>query len=79
MNSAPSNDQKRQKTSVPPRRGQIKAQILESLVESVSSVASKAGGALSKLKKPGNDGVRSPASTTPPPSAYTSDGSPSQS
>ncbi|KAL3530642.1 hypothetical protein ACH5RR_009964 [Cinchona calisaya] len=78
MNPSSSNPQKKNKTTIPRRRGQIKAQIFEDLVETVSYVASKAGEILSKLKGVG-DGIRSPdqQSTTPPSSAYTSDASPS--
>lgn len=79
MKSASTNPQKKQNATFPPTptRGRIKAQIFESLVDSVSSMASKAGEALSKLK--GTDGVGSSASTTPPPSPIqtpSSDGSP---
>ncbi|KAL3530650.1 hypothetical protein ACH5RR_009972 [Cinchona calisaya] len=50
MNSSPSNPQKKNNTTVPARRGKIKAKIVEDLVETVSSMASKAEEALGKLK-----------------------------
>ncbi|CAN6692539.1 unnamed protein product [Malus baccata var. baccata] len=55
----------------PPRRGQIKANIFESLVKAVTNMTSKSG-AQGKNRGEGNGGGGS-ASTTSPPSAYSSD------
>ncbi|XWS71770.1 hypothetical protein CRYUN_Cryun03dG0167200 [Craigia yunnanensis] len=52
MATASTNPQRKKKeTRFPPRRGQIKAQIFESLVKTVVSAASKAKEALGKTKK----------------------------
>lgn len=76
INSMASNPRK-QATSLPPKRGQIKAQIFESLVETVTS---KAEQVLAKIKGGGgsvNGGATSDPSSSPL-TAYTSDGSPDQ-
>lgn len=73
INSMASNPRK-QATSLPPKRGQIKAQIFESLVETVTS---KAEQVLAKIKGGGgsvNGGATSDPSSSPL-TAYTSDGS----
>ncbi|XP_023878039.1 uncharacterized protein LOC111990497 [Quercus suber] len=61
-------------TNFPPKRGQIKAQIFGSLANSVVSAASKVGGAVGRMIGEVGSG-RNSASSTPPPSAYNSDGS----
>ncbi|XVE59145.1 hypothetical protein DITRI_Ditri05aG0022100 [Diplodiscus trichospermus] len=48
MATASTNSQRKKETQVPPRRGQIKAQIFESMVRTVFSAASKAKEALGK-------------------------------
>ncbi|CAK9172944.1 unnamed protein product, partial [Ilex paraguariensis] len=73
MATTSSNSPKRQTTNPPPKRGQIKAQIFESLVGTVVSVASKVGEAPSRWGIDGGVGGSS-ASASPPPSAYCSDG-----
>ncbi|KAK7404653.1 hypothetical protein VNO78_05608 [Psophocarpus tetragonolobus] len=55
--------------TLPPRRGQITAQILSSLVKIVASSFSK-----DEKDKPDNIGGGS-ATTTPPPTDYNNDGS----
>ncbi|XVF05625.1 hypothetical protein REPUB_Repub05bG0188900 [Reevesia pubescens] len=66
---------KKKETQFPPRRGQIKAQIFESMVKTVVSVASKAKEALGKNKVERSDGKSSSSTTTTPPqSAYNSEG-----
>ena len=60
-------------TNFPPKRGQIKAQIFGSLANSVVAAASKVGGAVGRMIGEGGNG-RNSASSTPPPSAYNSDG-----
>ncbi|GLT33839.1 hypothetical protein SLA2020_083970 [Shorea laevis] len=69
MGRADSANQKKRETNPPPRRGQIKAQILEKLCKAVVSAVSKAG---ESHKRNGADG-KSSASTTPSPSGYNSD------
>ncbi|XWS53226.1 hypothetical protein CRYUN_Cryun11dG0139700 [Craigia yunnanensis] len=65
---------KKKETQFPPRRGQIKAHIFESLVKTVVSAASKAKEALGKNKE-GSDGKSSSSTTTTPPqSGYNSEG-----
>lgn len=73
MESASSDLQKKRTATVPPRRGQIIDQIIKSLAETVSS---KVKELLSKPKGSVDDGATSHASTTPPPSGYTSGASP---
>nr|GMD28231.1 Junctophilin-1 like [Ipomoea batatas] len=53
MGSAPSNPQQRQANTIPPRRGQITAQVFESVLETLNSVAREALGWMSD----GGDGV----------------------
>nr|GME03531.1 Junctophilin-1 like [Ipomoea batatas]GME11603.1 Junctophilin-1 like [Ipomoea batatas] len=53
MGSAPSNPQQKQPRTIPPRRGQITAQIFESVFETLNSVAREALGWMSD----GGDGV----------------------
>ncbi|XVE59146.1 hypothetical protein DITRI_Ditri05aG0022200 [Diplodiscus trichospermus] len=76
MATASTNTQRKKKeTQVPPRRGQIKAQIFESMVKTVVSAASKAKEALGKNKGDGSDGrCSSSTTTTPPQSGYNSEG-----
>ncbi|XWS28921.1 hypothetical protein CRYUN_Cryun25bG0113400 [Craigia yunnanensis] len=65
---------KKKEKQIPPRRGQIKAQIFESMVKTVSSAASKAKEALRKSKEEGNEGKSSSSTTTnPPQSGYNSE------
>ena len=61
-------------SSFPPKRGQIKAQIFESLTKTVVSRASKLGKAVGRIIGEGGSGSGGSASSTPPPSAYNSDG-----
>ncbi|KAF3973211.1 hypothetical protein CMV_003358 [Castanea mollissima] len=61
-------------TNFPPKRGQIKARIFGSLANSVVSAASKVGEAVGRMVGEGGSG-RNSASSTPPPTAYNSDGS----
>ncbi|GMP89121.1 hypothetical protein CsSME_00040824 [Camellia sinensis var. sinensis] len=64
--------------SLPPKRGQIKAQIFASCVHKIASITSKAGEALGKIRSGGGgrggSGSGSFTSGTPPPSTYNSDG-----
>ncbi|KAL7173576.1 hypothetical protein ACSBR2_032937 [Camellia fascicularis] len=67
--------------SLPPKRGQIKAQIFASCVNKIASITSKAGEALGKNRSGGGrggggggSGSGSFTSGTPPPSTYNSDG-----
>ncbi|KAL2239785.1 UNVERIFIED_CONTAM: hypothetical protein Sindi_0619700 [Sesamum indicum] len=57
-------------TTLPPKRGRVKAQIFASLAGTVSSLASKA---ISKIGIGGGGGDSS-TTTSEPPSAYASDG-----
>ncbi|EXC33215.1 hypothetical protein L484_011192 [Morus notabilis] len=61
---SPTNEKKKKETSIPPKRGQIKAQIFESLVKTVVSMASGAGAHSATGE--------TSASTAPPPSSYNS-------
>ncbi|CAA2992508.1 Hypothetical predicted protein [Olea europaea subsp. europaea] len=65
--------QRTQKPNLPPKRGRVKAQIFGSFAETVSSVVSKAGDVLAKIK--GSNGAAGSDSSTasPPPSGYASD------
>ncbi|KAG5566834.1 hypothetical protein RHGRI_002395 [Rhododendron griersonianum] len=69
--SKDSNPSNKQSTSFPPKRGQIKARIFESLVKTLSSVALKTGEALGRIRKEGGGGGST--SDSPPPSTYNSD------
>lgn len=60
----------KEKASLPPKRGQIKAQIVSSFVKFVTSTATKGGKVMNGYGD--NDGGGS-TSSTPPPSAYNSD------
>ncbi|KAG2673667.1 hypothetical protein I3843_13G090100 [Carya illinoinensis] len=72
MANVTSNTEQKKSTSFPPRRGQVKAQIFESLAKKVVSAVSKVGEALGMNR--GNDGNGgASASSTPPPSSYNSD------
>ena len=51
MATATNPQRKKKKTQFPPRRGQIKAQIFESMAKTVVSAASKAKEALGKTKE----------------------------
>ncbi|KAA8543980.1 hypothetical protein F0562_021843 [Nyssa sinensis] len=73
MATASSNPSKKQNTNAPPKRGQIKAQMFESFVQTVTSVVSKAKEALGNIRR-GSGSDSSSASTSPLPSAYNSDG-----
>lgn len=69
--SAPSatSQNDRNRTTLPPRRGQIKAQIFESMVK-----AAKAAAAAAFLGIRNSRGDSSNSDDTPPPSTYNSDG-----
>ncbi len=80
MESDSSNNQNKKSTSLPPKRGQVKAHIFESFVNtvvsavSVVSVVSKVGEKIvGRIRGEGGSGGNS-ASSTPPPSSYNSDG-----
>ncbi|CAK9172945.1 unnamed protein product, partial [Ilex paraguariensis] len=73
MANISSNPPQTQTTNLPPKRGQIKAQIFESLMGTVVSVTSKVGEALRRWARDGGGGGSS-ASASSPPSAYCSDG-----
>ncbi|WOH02176.1 hypothetical protein DCAR_0521564 [Daucus carota subsp. sativus] len=64
--ATPSNNKKKQ---FPPKRGQIKEDILKSFATSLSNLASKAGEVVSKIKQ----GSTSSAAASPPSSSYNSD------
>lgn len=61
-----------QTPNLPPKRGKIKAQIFESIGETIATAASKAGEALGFIKKEEGGGGSVSATSTPP--AYNSDG-----
>lgn len=68
----------KKKSNLPPKRGQIKAQIFSSLVDSVSSTISKTGESIRNVfEKSGGDSGSGSASassaSTPPPSGYNSE------
>ena len=66
---------KKKEMQIPLRRGQIKAQIFESMVKTVISAASKAKESLGKGKGEGSEGKSSSSTTTTPPqSGYNSEG-----
>lgn len=71
METGSSTPQEKKTASFPPRRGQIKAKIFESLVKAVTNMTSKPE-AQGKNRGEGSGGGGS-ASTTSPPSAYSSD------
>ncbi|KAI8573775.1 hypothetical protein RHMOL_Rhmol01G0302200 [Rhododendron molle] len=71
--SKDSNPSNKPTTSLPPKRGQIKARIFESLVKTISSVASKTGEALGRIRKEGGGSGSGSNSDSPPPSTYNSD------
>ncbi|KAK7854456.1 hypothetical protein CFP56_032252 [Quercus suber] len=73
MESDSSNTQKKKTTSLPPRRGQVKAHIFESLANTFASVVSKVGEVVAKIKGEGGSEGNS-SSSTPPRSSYNSDG-----
>ncbi|XP_021889791.1 uncharacterized protein LOC110808571 [Carica papaya] len=58
--------------TLPPRRGQVKAQIFESFVKNVTYAATKLNKAIVRNLGGGEKGS-SDSSTTPPPSGYNSD------
>ncbi|RDX96567.1 hypothetical protein CR513_20760, partial [Mucuna pruriens] len=66
-----SNTSERKKASLPPKRGQIKAQVFNSLVNSVASAISKTRESLRNVIA--NGGGSGSASSTPPPSGYNSE------
>lgn len=73
MESDSSNTQKKKTTSFPPQRGQVKAQIFESFVNTFASMVSKVGEVVAKIR--GECGSeKNSASSTPPRSSYNSDG-----
>ncbi|KOM44234.1 hypothetical protein LR48_Vigan05g183900, partial [Vigna angularis] len=66
----------KKKSNLPPKRGQIKAQIFSSLVDSVSSTISKTGESILNVfgKSGGDSGSASASSaSTPTPSGYNSE------
>lgn len=69
MATAPSPPRGKSNARLPPKRGQIKAQIFDGLVKTVSSAAAKAGTAIGL----GSNGDTS-GTGSPPPSGYNSDG-----
>ncbi|KAI3411358.1 uncharacterized protein J3R85_018067 [Psidium guajava] len=69
MATAPSPPRGNGNPRLPPKRGQIKAQIFEDLVKSVSSAAARAGNLIGL----GNTGETSGTGSSPP-SGYNSDG-----
>ncbi|XP_021278895.1 uncharacterized protein LOC110412628 [Herrania umbratica] len=75
MATASTTPQRKKDRNLPPRRGQVKAQIFESVAKTVVSAASKAKQALGKNKGEGSDGKStSSTTTTPPQSGYNSEG-----
>ena len=68
--------QKKNQTTLPPRRGKIKAKIFESLVKTVvSTLTSNAGGGAPEAAAAAA-GEASSGSVSPAPTGYNSDGSP---
>lgn len=59
----------KKKAKLPPKRGNIKAQILSNLIKFVASSVSKDG----KSKENGDNEDGGSTTSTPPPSAYNSD------
>ncbi|KAE8038928.1 hypothetical protein FH972_011390 [Carpinus fangiana] len=74
MASGSANTHKQNNTtgSPLPKRGQVKAQIFDSLARGVASVVGKALGSFGGAAGSGGNS----AASTPPPSAYNSDGHP---
>lgn len=72
--SAPSatSQNDRNRTTLPPRRGQIKAQIFESMVKAAKAAAAAAAAAFLGIRNSRGDSSNS--DDTPPPSTYNSDG-----
>jgi hypothetical protein len=71
MATASANTEKKSNGSFDiPKRGQVKAQMFDSLAKTLVSAASKVGKALGGAAGSGGNS----AATTPPPSAYNSDG-----
>ncbi|KAG2673666.1 hypothetical protein I3843_13G090000 [Carya illinoinensis] len=68
MASASTNPEKKKNASFPPKRGQIKAQIFESLAETVVSAFSRLGEALGRIRGSEGSSGRSSVSSTPNPS-----------
>ncbi|KAK4606266.1 hypothetical protein RGQ29_000499 [Quercus rubra] len=73
MESDSSNTQKKKTTTFPPQRGQVKAQIFESFANTVTSMFSKLGEVVAKIRGEGGSEGNS-ASSTPPRSSFNSDG-----
>lgn len=73
MESDSSNTQKKKTTTFPPQRGQVKAQIFESFANTVTSMFSKLGEVVAKIRGEGGREGNS-ASSTPPRSSFNSDG-----
>ncbi|XWS74230.1 hypothetical protein CRYUN_Cryun02cG0197900 [Craigia yunnanensis] len=73
MGTASTNPQRKKERQFPPRRGQIMAQIFESMVKTVVSAASKSKETLRKNEGEGSDGKSSSTTTTPPQSGYNSE------
>ncbi|KAE9620532.1 hypothetical protein Lal_00019026 [Lupinus albus] len=65
-----SSTAQKEKTNLPPKRGQIKAQIFSSFVKFVTS---KGGKVTEKNGNNNNSGGSASSSSTPPPSDYNSD------
>ncbi|KAF2283354.1 hypothetical protein GH714_003463 [Hevea brasiliensis] len=75
MSTNSSTSQKDKKRNFRPKRGQIKAQIFQSLTKTVSSWVTKAGEALKRDRGHGADGgISSSTAATSPFSTYNSDG-----
>ncbi|KAF2283355.1 hypothetical protein GH714_003469 [Hevea brasiliensis] len=73
--STSTTSQKDKKRNFPPKRGQIKAQIFQSLTKTVSSWVTKAGEALKRDRGHGADGgISSSTASTSPFSTFNSDG-----
>ncbi|KAF8396646.1 hypothetical protein HHK36_018270 [Tetracentron sinense] len=73
MEKRDSTPSKKEKASLPPKRGQIKAKIFGDIVKTVVTVVSKAGGGLG-IKRGEGSGGESSTSTSPPQSSYNSEG-----
>ncbi|XWS71769.1 hypothetical protein CRYUN_Cryun03dG0167100 [Craigia yunnanensis] len=69
MESTVSSPTKKQKQTLPPRRGQVKIRIIKCFLKLVTSMASMAG----KRKESGPDLSSSSTTATPTPTGYNSD------
>ncbi|QHN76984.1 hypothetical protein HN51_054422 [Arachis hypogaea] len=64
----------KKRSSFPPKRGQIKAEIFNGLASSVVSTVSRVGESLRNMIGNGGTSPSSSSTSTPPPSAYNSEG-----